>query len=337
MIDRRTVIRGLAALPLLGAAACGRAASVGSAGEGQGPANAAAPAAQAGPLHTRLIPGAKEEVPVIGIGTARRYADPAGAEQLATLKQTIARFVELGGRMIDTAPSYGRAEEVIGQLVEELGVRNRLFLATKVSAGNAAESRTAIEQSFRNLRTSHIDLIQLHSLKNVEEQLAILRELKSARRIGSIGASVSAPGGFAKSVGETDSPDEIYAAFEAMMRREKLDAIQVDYAIDNREAERRILPLAQEQGLAVLVNLPFGRGRLFQATEGRPLPDWASEIGATSWAQIFLKYIVSHPVRPIAIPGMARPQYIDDNLGAARGPMPDAAMRRRMEQFIDAL
>ena len=337
MIDRLTVIRGLAALPLLGAAACGRAAPAGSAGEGQATAGAGAPPVQTGPLHTRLIPGAKEEVPVVGIGTARRYADPAGAEQLATLKQTIARFVELGGKLIDTAPSYGRAEEVIGQLVEELGVRDRLFLATKVSAGNAAESRTAIEQSFRNLRTGRIDLIQLHSLKNVEEQLAILRELKSAGRIGSIGASVSAPGGFARSVGETDSPDEIYAAFEAMMRREKLDSIQVDYAIDNREAAQRILPLAQEQGLAVLVNLPFGRGRLFQATEGRPLPDWASEIGATSWAQIFLKYIVSHPVRPIAIPGMARPNYIDDNLGAARGPMPDAAMRRRMEQFIDAL
>jgi aryl-alcohol dehydrogenase-like predicted oxidoreductase len=337
MIDRRTVLHGLAALPLLATPACSRAAPVGSAAEGPLTGSAGGLAAQAGPLHTRLIPGANEQVPVVGIGTARRYADPAGAEQLATLKETIARFVELGGKMIDTAPSYGRAEEVIGQLVEELGVRDRLFLATKVSPGNAAESRAAIEQSFRNLRTNRIDLVQLHSLKNVDEQLAILRELKAQGRVGSIGASVSAPGGFAKSVGETDSPDEIYAAFEAMMRREKLDAIQVDYAIDNREAERRILPLAQEQGLAVLVNLPFGRGRLFQATEGRPLPDWASEIGATSWAQVFLKYIVSHPVRPIAIPGMARPQYVDDNLGAARGPMPDAAMRRRMEQFIDGL
>ena len=121
------------------------------------------------------------------------------------------------------------------------------------------------------------------------------------------------------------------------MRRERLDVIQVDYAIDNRGSAERILPLAQDQGLAVMVNLPFGRGRLFQATQGRSLPDWAAEIGATSWAQIFLKYILSHPVRPIAIPGMARASYVEDNLAAARGPMPDAAMRRTMEQYIDAL
>jgi aryl-alcohol dehydrogenase-like predicted oxidoreductase len=128
-----------------------------------------------------------------------------------------------------------------------------------------------------------------------------------------------------------------YADFEAMMRREALDVIQIDYALDNRGAAERILPLAQEQGLAVMINLPFGRGRLLQATQGRPLPDWAAEIGAASWPQVFLKYIVGHPSRPIAIPGMAQARYVDDNLGAARGPIPDAAMRRRMEQFIDAL
>ena len=121
------------------------------------------------------------------------------------------------------------------------------------------------------------------------------------------------------------------------MRREKLDVIQVDYALDNRDAGERILPLARDQGLAVMINLPFGRGRLFQATEGRPLPPWAAEIGATTWAQVFLKYIVSHPAKPIAIPGMAQARYVDDNMGAARGAIPDAAMRRRMEQFIDAL
>lgn len=334
MIDRRSLLGGLAALPILGTAACSRAAAPGTGPVGNSVAEPAAPATA---LHTRLIPGANEQVPVVGIGTARRYADPEGEEQLATLRQSIARFVELGGKMIDTAPSYGRAEEVIGQLVQELGVRDRLFLATKVAGDSAAEGQTQIAQSFRNLRTDVIDLIALHNLKDAANKLAVLRELKAQGRVRSIGASVSAPGGFAKSVGDTDSPDEIYAAFEAMMRRERLDAIQVDYALDNREAERHILPLAQEQQLAVMVNLPFGRGRLFQATEGRPLPDWAAEIGATTWAQVFLKYIVSHPARPIAIPGMARPHYIDDNLGAARGPLPDAAMRRRMEQYIDAL
>lgn len=337
MIDRRSVIRGLAALPILGTAACSRAAPPATANEGSAAGAAETAASQGGPLLTRLIPGANEQVPVIGVGTARRYADPQGEEQLATLRQTIARFVELGGKMIDTAPSYGRAEEVIGRIVEGLGARDRLFLATKVAGANVAEGQEQIAQSFRNLRTNVIDLIALHNLQDDANKLAVLRELKAQGRVRSIGASVSSRVGFAGSIDNATSSAELYAPFEAMMRRERLDTIQVDYAIDNRGAAERILPLAQEQGLAVMVNLPFGRGRLFQVTEGRPLPGWAAEIGATTWAQVFLKYIVSHPVRPIAIPGMARPHYVDDNLAAARGTMPDAAMRRRMEQFIDAL
>jgi aryl-alcohol dehydrogenase-like predicted oxidoreductase len=337
MIDRRSVIRGVTALPILGIAACSRAAPLGSAVE-ESPAGAVwGPTSQTGPLHTRLIPGANEQVPVIGIGTARRYADPEGEDQLATLRQTIARFVEHGGKMIDTAPSYGRAEEVIGRIVQELGVRDRLFLATKVAGANAADGQQQIAQSFRNLSTDVIDLIALHNPQDATNKLAVLREMKAQGRVRSIGASFSSQAGFAPSSDAITSSAEQYADFEALIRREQLDAIQVDYAIDNRGAAERILPLAQEHGLAVMVNLPFGRGRLFQATEGRPIPDWAAETGATSWAQIFLKYIVSHPVRPIAIPGMARPQYVDDNLAAARGPLPDAAMRRRMEQFIDGL
>jgi aryl-alcohol dehydrogenase-like predicted oxidoreductase len=194
-----------------------------------------------------------------------------------------------------------------------------------------------IAQSFRNLRTDVIDLIALHNPQDAANKLAVLRELKTQGRLRSIGASFSSRAGFAPSSDAITSSAEQHAGFEALMRRERLDAIQVDYAIDNRGAGERVLPLAQEQGLAVMVNLPFGRGRLFQATEGRPLPDWAGEIGATSWAQVFLKYIVSHPARPIAIPGMAQARYVDDNLGAARGPLPDAALRRRMEAYIDAL
>jgi aryl-alcohol dehydrogenase-like predicted oxidoreductase len=337
MIDRRNVIRGLAALPFLGTAACSRAAAVDSVRNGAAVASVAAPSVASGPLHTLPIPGANAEVPVVGIGTARRYADPQGAEQLATLKQTIARFAELGGKMIDTAPSYGRAEEVIGGIVEELGARDRLFLATKVAGDNLAEGQAQIAQSFRNLRTDVIDLIALHNMQDAANKLAFLRQLKAQGRVRSIGASISSRAGFAQSSDAVTSNAEQYAPFEALMRSEKLDTIQVDYALDNRGAADRILPLAQEQGLAVMVNLPFGRGRLFEETQGRPLPDWASEIGVASWAQFFLKYIVSHPARPIAIPGTAQPKYVDDNLGAARGPMPDAAMRRRMEQFIDAL
>ena len=322
-IDRRTLLGALAAAPLLGTAAC-------AARSGQ-------TASAASALHTRPMPGANEPVPVIGIGTARRYQGASTEEQLAPLRAAISRFVELGGRLIDTAPSYGDAEQVIGRLVEELGVRDRLFLATKVAGANGAEGEAQIQQSFRNLRTGVIDLIALHNQQDVAGKLAILRDLKTQGRVRSIGASISSRAGFGPTSAAIASQPEQYAGFEALMRREPLDVIQVDYAIDNRGAGERILPLAQEQGLAVMVNLPFGRGRLFQATQGRPLPDWASEIGAASWAQLFLKYIVSHPARPIAIPGMAQARYIEDNMGATRGPMPDAAMRRRMEQYIDAL
>lgn len=272
---------------------------------------------------TARIPGIDRDIPVIGIGTARRYENPAGEAELAPLRATIARFVELGGAMIDTAPSYGRAEEVIGQLVQELGLRNRLILATKVGVNNRQEGLAQIEQSFAKLRTSKIDMIAVHNLRDIDNQLAILREMKAAGRIGAVGA--------------TTSFERQYPDFEAMMRRQALDVIQIDYAMDNRNAADRILPLAQERGFAVMVNLPFGRGRLFEATKGKPLPDWAKEIGAASWAQVFLKYIVSHPARPIAVPGMAQARYVDDNLAAATGALPDAALRQRMEQFIDAL
>lgn len=305
---RRRFMSALAAAPVLAAPATALLSGIARAAEADG-------------LLTRPLRGV--DLPVIGIGTARRYADPADIAALAPLRDTIRRFTELGGRVIDTAPSYGRAEDVVGQLVQELGVRDRLFLATKVGAGTREEGAAQIEDSFRKLRTDRIDLIAVHNLRDVDNQLALLRDLRAAGRIGALGITTSA--------------DQQYAAFEAVMRREQLDCIQIDYALDNRGAADRILPLAQEQGIAVMVNLPFGRDRLFAATQDLPLPGWAAEIGATSWAQVFLKYVLSHPARPIAIPGMAQVRYVDDNLGAARGPLPDAAMRQRMEQFIDAL
>lgn len=304
MIDRRRLLAAIAAAPF--AARTARA---------QSPSGAA--------LRSVRISGADVEVPVIGIGTARRYGNPQDEDQLAPLRATLARFVERGGTVIDTAPSYRRAEEVIGRLVADLGVRDRLFLATKVGASTRAEGAAQMEQSFRNLRTDRIDLIAVHNLSDVTNQLATLRDLKAGGRI--------------RALGITTSFDRQYEAFEGVMKREALDTIQIDYALDNRNAAARILPLAQDKGLAVMINLPFGRDRLFSATRDKPLPDWAAEIGATSWAQVFLKYVLSHPCRPIAIPGMARVAYVDDNLGAARGPLPDAAMRQRMEQFIDAL
>ena len=308
MIDRRALLAGMASMPFISSTASLLPDSA---------------RAQTGTLRTARIPGADVTVPVVGIGTARRYADPAGEEQLAPLRETIARFIALGGSVIDTAPSYGRAEEIVGQLVAELGLRERLFLATKVGVDTREEGIAQIEASFRKLRTDKIDLLAVHNLRDVDNQLAILRDLQAAGRVGAVGITTS----FARQ----------YADFEAVMRRHALNSIQIDYALDNRTAAERILPLAQEKGVAVMINLPFGRDRLFNATQDKPLPDWATEIGATSWAQVFLKYVVSHPCNPIAIPGMAQVRYAEDNLGAARGPLPDAALRARMERYIDDL
>ncbi len=263
------------------------------------------------------------EVPVVGIGTARVYQDPQSDADYAELRATLSRFAELGGKVIDTAPSYGRAEEVVGALVAELGIRDRLYLATKVGADNLADGREQIERSFTLLKTDFIDLIAVHNLRDVTNHLAYLRELRDAGRIGAIGI--------------TTSFDPQYEDFAAVMEREELDCIQVDYALDNRNAGERILPLAQERNIPAMINLPFGRGRLLSATQGMPLPAWAAPLQVDSWAQLFLKYIVSHPARPIAIPGTGRVRYAEDNLGAARGLLPDAALRAQMERFIDTL
>jgi len=279
--------------------------------------------AQESGLVRKPIPSTGETVPVIGLGTARRYEEAKTAEDLAPLRETVGQFQKLGGMVIDTAPSYGEAEAVMGRLVEDLGIRKSLYLSTKVGANDRAEGAAQIEQSFKNLRTDRIDLISVHNLRDIANQLANIRELKAAGRVRHVGA--------------TTSFDKQYKDFEEMMRRETLDWIQIDYALDNRNAAERIIPLARDRGMAVMINLPFGRGRLFKAVEGKPLPDWAKEIDCASWPQVFLKYIVSHEAVTCAVPGMAQARYVADNLAAARGRMPDAAMRRRMEQFIDGL
>ncbi len=296
-------------------------AGIGAAASLALPARAAAQQPQA--LIRKPIPSSGETIPVVGVGTARRYQDASSPAELAPLRQTLDRFLTLGGSVIDTAPTYGRAEAVVGEILESLPRRDRAFLATKVSISGQEAGAAQIEQSFRQLKTSKIDLIAVHNLRDTDLHLKTLRALKAAGRIRYIGITTSF---------ERQHPD-----FEAVMRREALDFIQVDYALDNRAAAERILPLARERGMAVMINLPFGRNRLFNAVQGRQLPEWAAEIDCASWAQFFLKYIVSHEAVTCAIPGMAKPEYAEDNLGAARGRLPDAAMRRRMEGFIDGL
>ena len=276
-----------------------------------------------GDLIKKPIPSSGEMIPIIGLGSARRYEEANTDEDKAPLRDTVRRFHELGGTVIDTAPSYGNAEAIMGELVSELGIRSSLFLATKVGVDTPEQGRAQIEESFQKLRTDIIDLIAVHNLRDIDNQLAYLRELKQAGRIRYVGA--------------TTSRDQQYEAFEAMMRREDLDSIQIDYALDNRNAAERIIPLARDRGMAVFINLPFGRGSVFRATKDMPLPEWAAEIDCTTWAQFMLKYIVSHEAVTCAVPGMAQLRYVDDNLQAAQGRMPDAAMRRRMEQLIDAL
>jgi aryl-alcohol dehydrogenase-like predicted oxidoreductase len=215
------------------------------------------------PLLRKKIPSSGEALPIIGLGTARRYERPGPG-----LRETLARFGALGGAVIDTAPVYGQAETVVGDLLQELELRPGLFLATKVSTSGREAGVQQIERSFRQLRTAAIDLIAVHNLRDTDAQLATLRELKAQGRI--------------RYVGITTSSDRQYADFERTMRRERLDFIQVDYALDNRGAGERILPLAAERGIAVMANLPFGRGRLFDAVRGKALPAWAAEFDCAS-------------------------------------------------------
>ncbi len=279
--------------------------------------------AQAQPLLQKKIPSSGESIPIIGIGTARRYEEVKSDAEKVPLRETIRQFQALGGKVIDSSPSYGTAEAVVGELVDGLKIRDSLFLATKVSLRNVGreEGIKQIEESFKKYRTNKIDLIAVHNLRDTETQLRTLREMKQAGRI--------------RYVGITTSFDNQYGEFEQTMKKETLDFIQVDYALDNRDAGERIIPLAGDRGMAVMINLPFGRGRLFNAVQGKKLPEWASEFDCQTWAQFFLKYIVSHPAITCAVPGMAQAKYVVDNLGAARGRLPDAAMRRKMEQFID--
>jgi aryl-alcohol dehydrogenase-like predicted oxidoreductase len=283
------------------------------------------PFAQGQSLIHKKIPSSGESIPIIGIGTARRYEDVNSDAEKVSLRETIRQFAALGGKVIDSSPSYGTAEAVVGELVEGLKVRDSTFLATKVSLRKVGreEGRAQIQESFKKLRTDKIDLIAVHNLRDTDTQLGTLRDLKQAGRIRYVGITTSFP--------------KQYGEFEQVMKKEALDFIQVDYALDNRETGERILPLAGDRGMAVMINLPFGRGRLFKAVQGKNLPGWASEFDCESWAQFFLKYIVSHPAVTCAIPGMAQAKYVLDNLGAARGRLPDAAARRKMEQFIDGL
>lgn len=286
---------------------------------------AAKSASQRAPV-TKPIPSSGERLPVIGLGTNQyRVENPA---DMARFQEVLEKMVGLGGSVVDTARVYGRAEVVVGELMQRIGQRDRFFIATKTPiAGKLRSPEIELQTSFDQLRVKVIDLMLIHNLHGLDQLMPAFIRAKKDGRIRYIGMSTS---------------EEIqYAAQMEAMRRYPLDFIQVNYSIANRNAADAILPLAQERKMAVMVNVPFGgvgnTGSTFGRVKGRALPDWAAEIDAESWAQVFLKYVVSHPAVTVAIPGTTQVQHLVDNQGAGRGRLPDAAMRREIERYWDAL
>ncbi|MDP6096683.1 MAG: aldo/keto reductase [Gammaproteobacteria bacterium] len=281
-----------------------------------------APVFAQAPLNSVTIPASGQQVPGIGIGCRNYRANPNSAE-LPVFRDTIATYHRLGGKIVDTSPNYGNSEEVIGNIMGELGIRDDLWIATKVDRENRQGGIERMERSFELLGGDSFELMQVHNLRGTEVQLETMRAWQEQGRF--------------RYIGVTTSSDRQYNTIVEIIENNTLQFIQVDYSLGNRNVADRILPLAVDKGIAVLVNLPFGRGRLFNAVGDRSLPDWASDIDATSWAQVFLKYVMSYPGTVIPIPGTTKPHHAEDNVAAARGRLPDADLRREMERFIDPL
>jgi aryl-alcohol dehydrogenase-like predicted oxidoreductase len=271
----------------------------------------------------RPIPSSGQMLPVIGVGTAVTYELDTADAKFPVLAEAVRVFLANGGALIDTSPTYGRAEKTLGEIFRRTGQREKAFIATKISTTGEQAGVASFAGSLRDLGTDRIDLLQVHNIRDTEVHLRTIRRLMDEGKVRYSGITTSFP--------------NTYEEYERIMRREKLDFIQIDYALDNRKAEERILPLARDRGMAVLINLPFGRGRLFSKARGRPLPPWAAEIDCTSWAQLFLKFVLAHPAVTAVIPGTDKPEYALDNLNAARGRIPDARMREEILSYWDLL
>lgn len=279
--------------------------------------------AGAGSPLRKPIPSSGEHLPVIGMGTWQTFHVDDDAEERAPLREVLRVFFDRGGRLIDSSPMYAQAEEVAGELVAELGEQERLFAATKVWTDGREDGIEQMERSFRRMQVERMDLMQIHNLRDWRVHLPTLREWQEHGRIRYIGITTSNPAQFGE--------------FAALMRGEPLDFVQFNYNIGMRAAEQELLPLAAERGMAVLVNRPFGGGNLFPRVRGRELPAWAAEFNCESWAQFFLKFVVSHPAVTCAIPATSNPRHAVDNMAAGFGRLPDAEMRRRMIRHVEAL
>ena len=274
------------------------------------------------PMLKTSIPSSGQQVPAVGIGTVRFRGDP-GSPAMQRFGETLAVFHRLGGRLLDTSPNYSNSEQVLGRLMRDQGIRDEMFIATKVDREEREAGKQRMESSFAMLGGDQIDLMQVHNLRGTGIQLETMQAWKKQGRF--------------RYIGITTHTSRQYVNFEQVMRAHRLDFIQVNYSMADRGADKRILPLALDLGIAVLVNRPFGNGRLFRAVGDRPLPGWAGEIDASSWAQVFLKYIISHPAATIAIPGTSKPHHAVDNMTAASGRLPGAELRHEMEKTMDRL
>jgi diketogulonate reductase-like aldo/keto reductase len=272
---------------------------------------------------TRIIPSSGEKLPVIGLGTWRAFDVDLTADVRRQSEEVLSLFVKLGGRVVDSSPMYGRAEEVIGDLTSSLGMRDKLFLATKVWTRGKESGIQSMERSMALLRTNRIDLMQVHNLVDVNTQLTTLREWKEQGRV--------------RYTGITHYESGALSAIQKLIRSEKFDFLQINYSLMEPEAEERVLPLAQERGIAVIANRPFGAGDLFDKVRSKPLPEWASEFDCRSWAQFFLKWIAANPAITCAIPATNKPRHLEDNIQGGIGRLPDPKMRRRMIELVSSL
>jgi aryl-alcohol dehydrogenase-like predicted oxidoreductase len=290
-----------------------------------------AAAEQSGPLITRPIPSTGEQLPVIGLGSSATFSEAAGQNDTEAVRSVLAKMLELGGKVFDTAPSYGASEQLAGKIVKEIDTHHEIFWATKLNVagwgGRTADPKAARAQvaaSFDRLGRDKIDLIQVHNVADLDTQFPILREFKEQGRVRYIGTTSTFKGQ--------------YDVLERFMRTvQGCDFIGIDYSVDNVSAEERILPLARDKKIAVLGYMPTGRTRLFQRVKGQEVPGWAREFGAESWAQFFLKFAASHPAITVVTPATSRAEHMVDNMGAARGRLPNEAERKRMVDFIAKL
>jgi diketogulonate reductase-like aldo/keto reductase len=281
------------------------------------------PAARAADRILRPIPKSGETIPAVGLGTWQGFDVAGDASETAQAREALKALVELGGRVIDSSPMYGSAESVSGQLAEELGVKAKLFVATKVWTSGKQAGIRQMEDSMRKLRVERLDLMQVHNLVDAGTHLATLREWRTAGRVRYLGVTHYHAGA--------------HGDLEKYIRPGDLDFVQVNYSLVEPEAERRLLPAATASRTAVIVNRPFAEGAMFGRVKGKALPDWAKEIGCETWAQFFLKWILGHPAVTCVIPGTRNAKHVADNLGAASGTLPDEAMRRKIAAHFASL